>query len=334
MTQALQVLSGAGKVPSGPPPRKANPYAKKAVHARRGETLVPAKPGGIQDRALLVALTVKRWHIGRNERLVESKVASENGAEVGMMSVRKKLVRKDAISELRIIEADLRSWHHLLTSPWDDSGYRILSNAGYLTYVKKINELMARYSAAADLFVNEQYDDLKIDARKRLGKLYHEADYPSKKALRAMYQARIHPASIQSGEDFRVQMGDAEVSVIRKQITADVEEKLERSHRSVWERLAEVLTHAVERLKKYSVDADGKVNHPFRESLVGNIKELLDIVPVLNVFDDEKLTEFTVKIRAEIAGYSAEVLRDDAAIRAKVIDAADDILDKIRGFMA
>lgn len=330
MSTVLAMAGNAKKVPV----RKANPYGKKAMAAHRAAPVVPQRKGGIHERAMLVALTVRRWHIGRNERTLEENVSAAAKADQEMVSVRKKLVRKESISKMRIIEAELRSTHHMLTLPWDDSGYRILSSAGHFKYAEKINALIEQYNAAADQFVFEEYDDLKAEAKKLLGSLYNEADYPSKEKLRSLYQAHIHPRGISPAEDFRVDLGETEANLIRKQIAEEQEAQLHAAYRSVWERLSEVLTHAVERLKAYSVDAEGKVSHPFRESLVTNIRELLDIIPILNVMGDARLTEFAGRVRADIAGYSAEVLRDDASVREKVIDSADDILSKMAEFLA
>ena len=316
-----------------PGARKAHPNAKRAMTHRKAAKAVAPVAGGIQDRAMLAALTVRRFHIGRTDQGMEQDIADANKAESQMFRVRKHLFRKDAAFKLRALEAQLRSEHHLLTLPWEDNGYRILSSAGYFLYVQKMQALIEQYKAAADELV-EGYAELKADAKVRLGHRYAEADYPSAAKLRACYAASVSIRPMQCVEDFRVDLGVNVVSAVRGEMAAELDAQLKAAYRSVWERLQKVVGHAVDRLRAYSVDAQGKVSHPFRESLIGNIRDLLEIVPILNVQNDAALSDYAAKIGAEIAAYSAETLRDDTAVREKVIDSAEDILAKMAGFLA
>ncbi len=315
--------------------RLPNPNKRRAVLHQRAVEAQPAKQiaGGIHERGMLMALTVGKWGISRDERGQADEVAVKNGADAALLTVRKKLVHKEVVAELTTLEGELRQTHNLLTSPWDDSGYRILSIAGYFTYTNKMNELIDKYNAAADKLV-DQYDSIRYDAMKAQVKLFKESQWPSRDALRKKYRAKIHPRPIPLGEDFRVQMNDVEVNALRKQLAAEYEENTKGAQRSVWERLRKALEHAVEHLKAYTLNAEGKVENGFRDSLITNVQELLDIIPALNVMNDPAMVEFAARIRDEITSYPGGLLRAHDETRKQVISAADDMLAKMKEFMA
>jgi hypothetical protein len=315
--------------------RAARPFKAKAVHGRRGEEKEgAAKAGSIHERTMLVALTVRRWHIGRNDPTADVDISKKFGVNPEMGKYRKLLVRKEAISTLRQLESKLRETHYGITLPWADDGYRILSSKGFFAYQEKISAAIEEYNTAADELVT-QYKALKKDAKERLGQLYNEADYPSAEELRACYEAKVSVRPLPNAEDFRVDLGsETDVAVIRQQIDAELKAQVEEAHRSLYRRVAEVLEHASERLKAYSVDPEGRVSHPFRESLIGNIKELLSIIPILNVTEDEELVKLAARIEAEVVNQPVDVLRDSDAAREKVIASADSILKKMSSFLA
>jgi hypothetical protein len=298
---------------------------------QRAAVVLPQEKGGLHERAMLVALTVGKWGISRDENGALAEIMKAGDADPAMMTLRKKLIRRDAVKNLTHLEGALRQEHNFLTLPWDDSGYRILTNAGYFRYTEKMNDLVEKYNAAADELV-ENYEELKAEARKLLGKRYNEKQYPDAVRLRARYKARIVIRPITGAEDFRVQLSGTEAAVIRKQLEGEFEDQMKAAYGSIWARLSEVLTHAADRLKAYTVNAEGKVENSFRDSLVNNIKELLEVVPTLNVNNDPTVNEFVVRIQKEITQFHPDTLRYNARVRGEVIKAADDILARIQEF--
>ena len=90
----------------------------------------------------------------------------------------------------------------------------------------------------------------------------------------------------------------------------------------------------IEGLKAYQPSRDGaRVQNAFRDSLVDNITDLLDVVPVLNVIGDPVITTFADEIRQKLTANSPEVLRDDAKIRKAVLVQAEDILAKMANYL-
>ena len=71
----------------------------------------------------------------------------------------------------------------------------------------------------------------------------------------------------------------------------------------------------------------------FRNSLIGNLEELCDIIPDLNVANDPKINELAAKAKAELTRWDAQEIRDDTKIREDVSKAADKLAKNMVGMV-
>ena len=78
--------------------------------------------------------------------------------------------------------------------------------------------------------------------------------------------------------------------------------------------LAELVDHMVERLRG---NGDGKPK-VFRDSLVGNLSEFLELFDPRNITDDAQLAQLVGRCRSVLDGVDANALRASDAIRTKV----------------
>jgi len=89
----------------------------------------------------------------------------------------------------------------------------------------------------------------------------------------------------------------------------------------LWTRLKGVVAHMAERL-----------NEPesrFHASLVTNICELVDLLPRLNVNQDEELNRFAGEIRDRLCGFTARDLKKNEILRAATANDAAQILTEM-----
>ena len=136
---------------------------------------------------------------------------------------------------------------------------------------------------------------------------------------------------VPQAEDFRVQLGDEEVNRLKAQITADSAASVDRAMRDVWTRMADVIRKISERCKLYDQQHPGA--HPFHDSTVGNITDLLEIIPALNLTGDPQVEEFAQEMRG-LTRYSAEQLKHTQFAREDTAARADEILSKMAAFIA
>ena len=71
----------------------------------------------------------------------------------------------------------------------------------------------------------------------------------------------------------------------------------------------------------------------FRDSLVGNIVKLTELLPRLNLNDDPGLEQMRRQIEATLCDYSPEQLRKDKTVRKEAVDSAKSVLDLMAGYV-
>ena len=104
--------------------------------------------------------------------------------------------------------------------------------------------------------------------------------------------------------------------------------------RSGYRRLGEAVERVGERLRE---DENGKPL-VFRDSLIENIRELVDVVPRLNIFADDDLAMLCREVKDKFAGIEPDALRPsgrfDPNLRRQVKRDADALTAQFAGYFA
>lgn len=303
---------------------------------KKGPVVVPApvKPSTIGGRAMLIAVTVHRWKPRVTDDEVGAKIAKDYNASATVGNYRKRLFPKETFFDTASVENEIRREFWERTLPWSDDTGRILQNIGFKAFMEKMHELTNKFDAEWKKVLPDQaaYDKLKAKAKAEFGSLYDETLYPSFEDACKKFGVEIRVNPIHAGEDFRVDLAEVEVERIRRDIDERAAQTIENAMKEVWGRLRDVVEKMVNRLNAYKVNAEGKVENTFRDSLVTNISDLLDLLPSLNVTQNPALVEFEKEIRKSLVAHPAEVLRDDEKIRKSVAVQAQTILDKMAAY--
>jgi hypothetical protein len=199
-----------------------------------------------------------------------------------------------------------------------------------MDYADWMRAANAKWDAEVERFIG-QWDSFVAEARIKLNGMFNPADYPTEAQLRAKFGFRWKVRPIPEASDFRVHLRDAEVTAIRAEIEGEQRVIVDAAMRSVWERMRDVVKSMADRLKAYN--PENPAAHPFRDSLVSNIAELLEVLPALNLTNDPNINRFTVEMR-ELVNHNAQALRDSARIREDIGGRAQTILDQMAQFVA
>ncbi|MDE0051528.1 MAG: hypothetical protein OXO52_17200, partial [Rhodospirillales bacterium] len=74
----------------------------------------------------------------------------------------------------------------------------------------------------------------------------------------------------------------------------------------------------------------------FRDTMISNIRDLVDVVPRLNIFGDDELASLCAQVKEKIASVEPDALRPsktfDPAARAQVKRDADALAEKFAGY--
>jgi hypothetical protein len=287
----------------------------------------------LTDRAMLAGLTIAQWSARKHDKRVSDKVARDHDASADAGRYNKTLVAKEALKEIASIASEARGHHYTNTLPWADNGARILPAANYWDYTQEQRAFKERFHRAVTQF-HESYPNYVAEAQNRLKTLFRADDYPSPAELAVKFHYEIAFTPLPSGEDFRVSLGEVEESRIR----ADIEQRLagatQAAMRDLWERIHNAVLHIRERLDLYEVHpVSGKVQNPFRDTLVENLRDLAELLPKLNVTGDPALDAMRHRLAKSLCGHDAQELRDDDALRERTARTADNILADMAGYV-
>jgi hypothetical protein len=286
----------------------------------------------LSERAMLVSLSVSIWSARKHDVRISDKVAAEHGADRSMGRYSKHLIRRELLAAVNAANTALREHHNLNTLAWGDDGIRILPAANYLGYQARQQTLEDGFGRAVRDFV-ASYPAYVETARSALNGLFDSKDYPVPGRIAEKFAVRRHFLPVAHPDDFRVRLGNAEVARIRAEIEAHTADLVANANRDLWQRVQAVTSRLVERLSAFEIDpANGSRVHPFRDSLIENVRALLEIMPRLNITGDARIEQVRQDLAATVACHEPETLRENNALRAEVVDAASGILARMEGY--
>jgi len=288
--------------------------------------------GAISERAMLVKLNISRWTATKKDAQLNRDVARRHGSSEDWTNVTKRLVARDALEEIRKISAKARHHHYDNTLPWTDEGKRILPAALYFDYMKVQRDLQHQFESAVRRLV-KAYPALKREAKKQLGTAFDERIYPEDDAIAALFVMGVEVESLPSADDFRVNIGEDEIAAQRDAIAERVRASVEAAMRDVWKRIHDTVQHMATSLREYEVTPDG-VKNPFRDSLVNNIREMVDVLGKLNITGSNSLEMARKRLGEELGAIDAEVLRTDQNAREDVAKKAEAYLNDMSDFIS
>ena len=121
---------------------------------------------------------------------------------------------------------------------------------------------------------------------------------------------------------------------VKRDIEQQTEERLHEAVGDLYQRLGE----AVERVSARLQDDENGKPLVFRDTMIANIRNLVDIVPRLNIFGDAELARLCEQVKDKIAGVEPDALRPsrtfDPIARARVKRDADALMEQFAGYFA
>lgn len=278
----------------------------------------------IANNTMVVNLQISVWSGYKLDKGMTQKVTSDAHAAADAARVNKHLVPKESLKEIVTAQGALRTHFYTNTLPWGDNGDRLLPRLSFMEFMQEHGKLNEEFNNAVENFLNEKYLRARDQAEFRMGEMFHSEDYPEPEQLRRRFAVNLDIHGVPTGHDFRVDMDDATVDMLRKQIEEKNQERVTSAMQDVWSRLAEVLGHFASKMADDSV---------FRDSTVKNLEELVDMLPALNVTGDPKLEQVRQDIADSLIGYTPKELRKDTAARKAAADESKRIIDQMAGFM-
>lgn len=269
----------------------------------------------LQDSAMLVTLTISQWTARKHDRSVSNEVDRNHGAkDAGRYN--KLLIRKDALDPMDQIASAARAYLYKMTHAWGDNGERLLPAALFLEFSQTMQQMRNEFESRVQTFV-VSYPTLVQEARTRLGSLYDPQDYPADVRSKFSFPPpAVTP--IPSANDFRVKLNQDYVDSIKADLVSRLEARQKDTLKQCWMRVRKVVSKITE-----LGDKDAKVF----DSVITNARDLIDILPALNLTNDQELIDIASELQSILV--PPDRLRQDKRLKQDVASKADAILAKL-----
>jgi hypothetical protein len=274
---------------------------------------------------MVVNLQISVWSGYKLDKGMSQRVTTDAGAQADAARVNKHIVPKESLKDIVTAAGALRTHFYNHTLPWGDNGDRLLPRLTYTEFVQAQGVLIKQFDDAVAEFLDNKYLAARDQAEFRMGEMFKDSDYPSVEQLRARFAVNMDVHGVPTGSDFRVDLDTLTTDTLRKQIEAKNADRITEAMRNVWERLATVVGHFATKMGEDSV---------FRDSTVGNLEELVEMLPALNITNDPDLERIRQDLLDTIVGYAPRDLRKDSAVRTAAANESRRIADQMVGFMA
>lgn len=281
----------------------------------------------IHERAMLVKLSVSAWTARKFDRKVTEEVNRQHGANDDVGRYNKHLLggKDHAKSHAAVVSAAkaMRTTVYEQTLPWADEGWRLLPTANYEKFTDALRAARTRYDDAVEAFVRE-YPELRENARKLLNGMFRDEDYPDADSIAGRFSCTVDFSPVPAQGDFRLDLPADQIERLEGSAADRVKRAVGEAMQGAWERLHKVVAHARERL--------GDPDAIFRDTLIGNISELTDILSRLNVTGDDQLETMRKRVERDLSKLQPDVLRKNKTARAQAANKAQKILESMSAF--
>ncbi len=277
----------------------------------------------LNDRALLVQLSISQWTARKYDKKATRLVTDSNNSATSAGRFNKALLPMNhELDNVHKKATLIRQKYYENTLPWGMDGTMMLPTTNYLNFMSEFRREKGEWESLVQVFV-DGYDQIKSNAERLLGNLYDPADYPAKWEVKDKFRMDMVVYPVPSS-DFRVSIASEELTRIQQDVERRVKDAEQQALKEVWTRLFERVKHMAEKL------ADPKAI--FRDSMVDNAREICALLPRLNFNDDPQLEAMRQEVESKLIKHP-EALRNDPDLRRDTAAEAKAIMDKMSVFM-
>ncbi len=296
----------------------------------------------LASRAMKVKLTRGTGMARVRDRNVENQVREQFGED---MTVTKQLFKdkNNPIFKRSQVASEMYQYFVKYTLPHSDDGWRILPNNLYFEVSNKLGD----YAASLERFDNNiitNYDaivDHDIDLRRvQWVHAYSKAvadnrqpppkpcvkDYPTLDHIKRLLYVRYYFEPISTANDFRYMVTEQDKTRLSELLTT-IEEN---ARVSLYERMLEPMKRFVDKLA-VPIGQEGSI---FRDSLIGNLNELLCVLPRLNMNNDAHVQKALDDLKALVTPYvfNPSQLREDQTVRDAARAKMEALMSSLEGY--
>ena len=244
----------------------------------------------------------------------EQKARAADGfdAEARFLSATKKLLdtQHPRFKAVTALKGRVLGYWKSLTLPYPEPGLRLIRQSVIPDFDRQLKTFQSELREAVTL-LDDHYAELRRAARRRLGQLFSEADYPV--SLRKEFEISWDFPSVEPPSYLR-QLNPKLYEEECRRMQARFDEAVQLTEQMFFDELSKLVSQLTERL---SGQEDGKPK-VFRDSAVENLSKFFGRFRELNVHSSTELDQLVERAQGVLSGVQPQDLRDSAARRQQV----------------
>jgi hypothetical protein len=265
---------------------------------------------------VLVSVNAHGWWASKVDREVTQDTQVRWGASSESGHFSKKLLRSGQIKDIVNLDVQFRNKFRMVTLPWMGE-VRLLPGRLVMDFLKIADEYKRERQDLVDSLLLE-YDQLKEEAKRTLGQMFKDKDYPHREEIRKRFYVDIRVLPPPSEDQFsKVPYGEA----VREMFNDQIKFQINDANRELAERLRDA-AEKISFLKNMKIIQDRGIDA---------IRRMVEGVQKLNIFNDPAVNDAADKLLAVLDTVTPADLRADTTKREKIAEEADNILKKLEG---
>jgi hypothetical protein len=271
---------------------------------------------------MLVELNISVWTGRKFDKGVSQEIDTQKHTTTRAGNYSKRLFADEPVFDaIQKYTGNARTYHYHATMPWSDSGLRLLTTSMFFDYQREITAMEAEFNRLVEAFLSN-YDKLVLQSQMKLGTLFNSDDYPPVEMVRDKFKFSVKFAPVPEVGDWRVNVGQEAEAILKESYANYYQSNLESAYADVWERTHEALTRMSEKLS-------GEKKQIFRDTLVSNVMDMVDLLEKFNVTGDPKMRTAKHKLESVMLGITPDALREDDHLRHDVKGKVDSLLKEL-----
>lgn len=276
----------------------------------------------ISSSAMLVELNISVWTGRKFDKGVSQEIDTAKQTTTRAGNYSKRLFADEPVFDaIQKFAGNSRTYHYHATMPWSDSGLRLLTTSMFFDYQREITAMEQEFNRLVDTFLSS-YDKLVLQSQMKLGTLFNQDDYPPVEMVRDKFKFSVKFAPVPEVGDWRVNVGQEAEAILKESYANYYQSNLESAYADVWERTHEALTRMSEKLS-------GDKKQIFRDTLVSNVMDMVDLLEKFNVTGDPKMRTAKHKLESVMLGITPDALREDDYLRLDVKGKVDSLIKEL-----
>ena len=272
------------------------------------------------ENLLMVRLHTSDFDSWVYDHEAAAELADQKGAKKGDVHTTKRRLAKEATKPMTDITTAAYFYHTAVTMPTGNKGERIITTNLYETYNAKMQEFKTQLENAKAEFAPLYYSKWVPESKERLNGMAKDEDYPPVEKVLERFQMSWSFLPLPTSCALPSTLLAEQAESIRKSVEQEMESLQKNAMKSLWDRMYDAVAHMAERM-----GSEGKLFG----SVIGNVKDLTELLKSLNFSNDPELESLRQKVEARLSGFDPEDLRKNRTIRNQVAEEAKAIAFEI-----